>query len=84
MNFAHQAASFVSRRISHEAVIATFIGLVLVVGIWEGGLLGLLVIVTVGLLGGFLGRFLGFNIGVQFMGYYTAVLSVPALIALLN
>ncbi|TBV03752.1 tripartite tricarboxylate transporter permease [Phytopseudomonas dryadis] len=84
MNFAHQAASFVARKISHEAVIATFIGLVLVVGIWEGGLLGLLVIVTIGLLGGFLGRFLGFNIGVQFMGYYTAVLSVPALIALLG
>ena len=82
MNFAHGAAAFVVRKISHEAVIATFIGLVLVIGIWEGGLLGLLVIVTVGLLGGFLARFLGFNTGVQFMGYYTAVLSVPAIIAL--
>lgn len=84
MNFAHRAASFVVRKISHEAVIATFIGLVLVIGIWEGGLLGLLVIVTVGLLGGFLARFLGFNTGVQFMGYYTAVLSVPAIIALVG
>jgi len=82
MNFAHGAAAFVVRKISHEAVIATFIGLVLVIGIWEGGLLGLLVIVTVGLLGGFLARFLGFNTGVQFMGYYTAVLSVPAIIVL--
>ncbi|MEN4945407.1 tripartite tricarboxylate transporter permease [Pseudomonas proteolytica] len=82
MNFAHGAAAFVVRKISHEAVIATFIGLVLVIGIWEGGLLGLLVIVTVGLLGGFVARFLGFNTGVQFMGYYTAVLSVPAIIAL--
>ena len=82
MNFAHGAAAFVVRKISHEAVIATFIGLVLVIGIWEGGLLGLMVIVTVGLLGGFLARFLGFNIGVQFMGYYTAVLTVPAIIAL--
>jgi hypothetical protein len=84
MNFAHGAAAFVSRKISHEAVIATFIGLVLVIGIWEGGLLGLMVILTVGLLGGFLARFLGFNIGVQFMGYYTAVLSVPAIIALMS
>lgn len=82
MNFAHRAASFVSRKISHEAVIATFVGLILVIGIWEGGLLGLAVILTVGLLGGFLSRFLGFNIGVQFMGYYTAVLTVPALVAL--
>ncbi|MFL9813012.1 tripartite tricarboxylate transporter permease [Stutzerimonas sp. VN223-3] len=82
MNFAHRAASFVSRKVSHEAVIATFVGLILVIGIWEGGLLGLMVILTVGLLGGFLSRFLGFNIGVQFMGYYTAVLTVPALLAL--
>ncbi|WP_341962734.1 tripartite tricarboxylate transporter permease [Pseudomonas sp. RC10] len=84
MNYAHRAASFVSRKISHEAVISTFVGLILVIGIWEGGALGLLVIVTVGLLGGFLSRFLGFNIGVQFMGYYTAVLTVPALVALLS
>jgi hypothetical protein len=82
MNYAHRAASYVSRKISHEAVIATFVGLILVIGIWEGGLLGLLVIITVGLLGGFLSRFVGFNIGVQFMGFYTAVLTVPALIAL--
>lgn len=84
MNYAHRAASWVSRKISHEAVIATFVGLILVIGIWEGGALGLLVIVTVGLLGGFLSRFLGFNIGVQFMGYYTAVLTVPALVSLLG
>lgn len=82
MNFAHRAASFVSRKVSHEAVIATFVGLILVIGIWEGGLLGLMVILTVGLLGGFLSRFLGFNIGVQFMGFYIAVLTVPALLAM--
>lgn len=82
MNFAHRAASFVSRKVSHEAVIATFVGLILVIGMWEGGLLGLMVILTVGLLGGFLSRFLGFNIGVQFMGFYTAVLTVPVLLAL--
>jgi hypothetical protein len=84
MNYAHKAASYVSRKISHEAVISTFVGLILVIGIWEGGLLGLLVIITIGLLGGFLSRFLGFNIGVQFMGYYTAVLTVPALVALIR
>ncbi|CAM4187848.1 tripartite tricarboxylate transporter permease [Kerstersia similis] len=81
MNYAHRAATFVARKVSHEAVIATFIGLVLVIGIWEGGLLGLLVILSVGMLGGFLERIVSFNIGVQFMGYYTAVLSVPAILA---
>ncbi|MFL9923776.1 tripartite tricarboxylate transporter permease [Herbaspirillum lusitanum] len=84
MNYAHRAATFVARKVSHEAVIATFIGLVLVIGIWEGGVLGLLVILSIGMLGGFLERLVGFNIGVQFMGYYTAVLSVPALLAWLN
>ncbi|HBO3685802.1 TPA: tripartite tricarboxylate transporter permease [Pseudomonas aeruginosa] len=82
MNFAHAAASFVARKVSHESVIATFIGLVLVIGIWEGGLLGVMVILTIGLLGGFLSRLIGFNMGVQFMGYYTAILTVPAIIAL--
>ena len=84
MNHAHGAASFVSRRISHEAIIATFFGLILVIGIWEGGLLGLLVILTIGTVGGFLYRVIGFNTGVQFMAYYAAVLSVPALLKLLG
>ena len=79
MNYARSAAAFVARRISHEAIIATFVGLVLVIGLWEGQALGLLVILTVGLVGGLLYRVLGFNTGVQFMGYYAAVLSVPAL-----
>ncbi len=79
MNYARSAASFVARRISHEAIIATFVGLVLVIGLWEGQALGLLVILTIGLLGGLLYRVLGFNTGVQFMGYYAAVLSVPAI-----
>ncbi|SAK51641.1 membrane protein [Caballeronia calidae] len=79
MNYAHRAASFVARKLSHEAIIATFVGLIVVISVWEGQLLGLLVILSVGLLGGLLSRNFGFNTGVQFMGYYTAVLSVPAL-----
>ncbi|WBO21335.1 tripartite tricarboxylate transporter permease [Sphingomonas abietis] len=82
MNYARSAAVFVSRHISHEAIIATFVGLVLVIGLWEGALLGLLVIVVIGLLGGLLYRAFGFNTGVQFMGYYAAVLTVPAILKL--
>ncbi len=37
-----------------------------------------------GLLGGLLSRAIGFNTGVQFMGYYTAVLTVPALLKLIG
>ncbi|RKP47159.1 tripartite tricarboxylate transporter permease [Pararobbsia silviterrae] len=79
MNHAHRAASFVARRLSHEAIIATFTGLIVVISVWEGQLLGLAVILTVGLFGGLLSRVFAFNTGVQFMGYYVAVLSVPAL-----
>lgn len=84
MNFARSAALFVSRKVSHEAIIATFIGLIFVISVWEGQLLGLLVITTMGLAGGLLSRVLGFNTGVQFMGYYVAVLSAPALIRALG
>ena len=84
MNYARATAIFVSRKVSHEAVISTFVGLVLVIGLWEGGLAGLLVIVVMGLLGGLLYRGFGFNTGVQFMSYYTAVLSVPALLKLVG
>ena len=84
MNYAHRAASFVSKKLSHEAIIATFVGLIVVISVWEGQLLGLLVILTVGLLGGLLSKRIGFNTGVQFMGYYTAVLTVPALLKLIG
>lgn len=84
MNFAHRAASFVLRRISHEAIIATFIALVIVISIWEGGIAGLFVTVTVGLVGGLLSRAIGFTIGVQAMAYYVSLLTVPALLTALS
>lgn len=82
MNFAHRAATLVVRYVSHEAIIATFTGLVVVVSLWEGGLLGVGVTLTVGLVGGLLARAFRIHAGVLFMGYYVAVLSVPAILAL--
>src|SRR5215213_8783216 len=73
-----------TRKLSHEAIIGTFVGLILVIGVWEGQFLGLLVIITMGLIGGLLYRNIGFNTGVQFMGYYAAVLTVPALTKLIT
>jgi putative tricarboxylic transport membrane protein len=84
MNHARVAANFVSRHVSHEAIIATFVGLVLVIGLWDGGVIAVLVIGTVGLVGGLLYRVLGVNPGVQFMGYYVAILSVPTLLKLIG
>lgn len=82
MNNARRAAAFVVKRVSHEAIIGTFAGLILVVSIWEGGLLGLFVVLTVGLVGGLLARTVRMHAGVQFMGYYLAVLTVPTLLTL--
>jgi putative tricarboxylic transport membrane protein len=82
MRFAEPAAGFVMRKVSQEAVIAAFVSLILMVAVWEGGLLGVLVTITVGLVGGLLTRFFRIHAGVQFMGYYVALLSVPAILAL--
>lgn len=81
MRYAHQAAKFVVTKVSHEAIIAAFVGLVVVVSLWEGGLLGLMVVTAVGLVGGMLIRTVKVHAGVLFMGYYVAVLSVPGILA---
>lgn len=79
MNHARAAAIFVTKHISHEAIIATFTGLVVVIGLWDGGVTAVLIIMTVGSVGGLLNRVFGLNPGVQFMGYYVAVFSLPAI-----
>lgn len=81
MRYAHSAAKFVVTKVSHEAIIAAFVGLVVVVSLWEGGLLGLMVVTAVGLVGGMLIRTVKVHAGVLFMGYYVAVLSVPGILA---
>ncbi|OZM79562.1 tripartite tricarboxylate transporter permease [Pseudonocardia sp. MH-G8] len=80
MNYARTAAAWVVRRLSQEAVIGTFAGLILVISVYEGGILGLLVAVTVGIFGGLMNKLLGMHAGVQFMAYYTAALFVPTLL----
>jgi len=82
MTNAHRAAAWVMRNVSHEAIIGAFAGLILVICLYEGGLLAVLVTLTVGLIGGLLSRMFGVHTGVQFMGYYAAVLTVPAVLAL--
>lgn len=80
MNYARAAAAWVVRRLSQEAVIGTFAGLILVISVYEGGVLGLLVAVTIGIFGGLMNKLLGMHAGVQFMAYYTAALFVPTLL----
>lgn len=81
VRYAHSAASWVTRNLSHEAVVGGFAGLALVVSLYEGGPLGALVLVTVGLVAGLMNRSFGMHAGVQCMAYYIAVLSVPVLLS---
>jgi hypothetical protein len=71
-----------AHKLSHEAISATFDGLIVVLGLWKEQLLGLAMILAVGLFGGLLSRLFAFNASVQFMGCYAAVLSVPAIVRL--
>ncbi|AQA02273.1 hypothetical protein BVC93_07320 [Mycobacterium sp. MS1601] len=80
VRYARQAALFVARRLSHEAVIGAFAGLVLVVAMYEGGIYGVIVMLTVGLVGGIMNKVIGMHVGVQCMAYYVSVLSVPVLL----
>jgi hypothetical protein len=80
VRYARRAALFVARRLSHEAVIGAFAGLVLVVAMYEGGIYGVIVMLTVGLVGGVLNKVIGMHVGVQCMAYYVSVLSVPVLL----
>ncbi|MYM20694.1 hypothetical protein GSY69_12180 [Brevibacterium sp. 5221] len=84
MRFSHTAARFVVRHVSHEAIIAAFTALVIVVSLWEGGIMGLVVTLTIGVVSGALIRALKLHAGVLFMGYYVAVLSVPGIVKMLG
>ncbi|WP_072314662.1 tripartite tricarboxylate transporter permease [Agrococcus sp. Marseille-P2731] len=82
MTQAHRAAKWVMRKVSHEAIIGAFAALIVVICLYEGGIVALLVTLTVGLVGGMLNRMFNMHTGVQFMGFYVAALSVPAIMAL--
>lgn len=81
MKYARKAALLVAGKLSHEAVIGAFTGLVLVVALYEGGLWGVFVMLTVGLVGGTLSRAVGMHAGVQCMAYYVSVLTVPVVLS---
>jgi uncharacterized membrane protein len=47
-----------------------FAGLVVVLAYYEAGRVGVIIAITVGTLGGIMGKYFGINIGVQFMTLY--------------
>lgn len=72
MNYARAASAWVTRKISQEAVLSMFAGLIVVLSYYEAGFIGVAIAVTLGALGGILGKYFGINVGVQFMTYYAS------------
>lgn len=81
----HKARSWTEkmlRAISHEALIGAFCGLVIMLAFYEAGIIGILLAMTIGLVGGFLHTEFGVHTGIQFMTYYASGWLVSQLIAL--
>jgi len=72
MRYARSASAWVMRNVAQEAVLSMFAGLVVVLTYYEGGAIGTLVAVTVGILGGTLNKAAGFEISAQMMSYFAA------------
>jgi putative tricarboxylic transport membrane protein len=79
MRYARNASAWVMRNVAQEAVLSMFAGLVVVLTYYEGGAIGTLVAVTVGILGGTLNKAAGFEISAQMMSYFAAPWIVKAL-----
>ncbi len=79
MNYARRASAWVLRKISQEAIISMFTGLIVVLSYSEGGLIGVGIAVTVAMFGGILNRYFGIHTGVQFMTYYASAWMVSKL-----
>ena len=72
MNYARRASAWVLRKVSQEAIISMFTGLIVVLSYSEGGFAGVGIAITVAIFGGVLNRYFGIHTGVQFMTYYAS------------
>ncbi|MDR2180562.1 MAG: tripartite tricarboxylate transporter permease [Synergistaceae bacterium] len=69
------------RKISHEALIGAFLGLIFMLAFYEAGLLGIMIALAIGIFGGFLHNRFGVHTGVQFMGYYASAWLVAQILS---
>ena len=60
------------RKISHEALIGSFLGLIFMLAFYEAGLMGIIIAPCIGLFGGILHNLFDIHTGVQFMAYYAS------------
>lgn len=71
IKYASKICKFVFKRISHEALLGMFFGLVLMLAFMDGGLINIGGVLLVSIVAGVLNRW-GVNYGVQFMTLYCA------------
>lgn len=72
------------RRISHEALIGSFLGLIAMLAFYEAGILGIFIAITIGLFSGVLHHRFKIHTGVQFMAYYASGFIVSQILALMS
>ena len=72
MNYARTASVWVLEKVSQEAIISMFGGLIVVLAYYEAGIIGIAISITVAIFGGILNRYFGIHTGVQFMTYYAS------------
>ncbi len=72
MNLARKAAAVALKYVSQEAIISMFFGLMVVVAFYEGGIVGVLTSITIGMICGVFNRYFGIGVGVQFMSWYAS------------
>jgi len=72
MNYARKASVWVLQKVSQEAIISMFTGLIIVLSYYEAGVVGIAISITIAILGGILNRYFGIHTGVQYMTYYAS------------
>ncbi|WP_231688099.1 tripartite tricarboxylate transporter permease [Bacillus sp. FJAT-18017] len=82
MNYARKATVLIMKKINQEAIIGMFIGLVIVLSFYEGGIVGSLVTFSIASVVGLLNKFLGMSVGVQFMIFYGSSWMITTLLGM--
>lgn len=68
--------------ISHEALIGSFLGLIVMLSYYEAGFTGIIASLVIGLFGGILHNLFEVHTGVQFMAYYASGFIVTTLLSI--
>lgn len=70
------------KKISHEALIGAFLGLIFMLAYYEAGIIGIVVALCIGLFGGIMHNIFDIHTGVQFMAYYASAYIVTNILSL--